>query len=86
MSRRHRSATLFTRGPAACATCSWVRRWLDRHGVRVHESDVTVDRAARDQLRELTNAELPVPTLLLPDGRVVVGPGPATLEALFGAS
>ncbi len=44
-----------------------------------------VDRAARHQLRELTNAELPVPTLLLPDGRVVVGPGPATLEALFGA-
>ena len=86
MNRRPRSTRLFTRGAVGCATCHWVRRWLDRHGVRVHESDVMVDRAARDQLRELTNAELPVPTLLLPDGRVVVGPGPATLEALFGAS
>ncbi len=86
MSRRPRSVRLFTRGAVACVTCHWVRRWLDRHGVRVHESDVTLERAARDQLRQLTNADLPVPTLLLPDGRVVVGPGPATLESLFGAS
>ncbi len=80
------AARLFTRGALGCATCHWVLRWLDRHGVRVHESDITVDPAARDQLRHLTNADLPVPTLLLPDGQVVVGPGPATLEALFGVT
>ncbi len=84
MSRRPRSATLFTRGPAACATCHWVRRWLERHGVAVQERDITANSAARDRLERLTNADLPVPTLLLPDGRVVVWPGPATLEALFG--
>lgn len=84
MSRRRRSATLFTRGPAACATCHWVRRWLDRHGVAVREADITASNAAREQLQQLTNAVLPVPTLLLADGRVIVWPGPDTLDALFG--
>jgi glutaredoxin len=84
MTRRPRSATLFTRGPAACAACHWVRRWLEHRGVAVNESDIHASPAARDELLRLTNAELPVPTVLLPDGRVLVWPGPPTLEAVFG--
>ena len=84
MRRRARSAILFTQGPTACAACHWVRRWLEHRGVAVHENDITANPAARDELLRLTNAELPVPTVLLPDGRVLVWPGPSTLEALFG--
>lgn len=84
MRRRARSATLFTQGPTACAACHWVRRWLERRGVAVHESDITASTTARDELLRLTNAELPVPTVLLPDGRVLIWPGPSTLEAVFG--
>lgn len=83
MSHPLRSAILFARGPAACAACHWVRRWLERRGIAVSERDISVSPAARDELLRLTNAELPVPTLLLPDGRVLIWPGPPTLEAIF---
>lgn len=78
--RRRCSRAAPPRAPPAIG----VRRWLERHGVIVREVDVTASHAARDQLQWLTNAERPVPTLLLPDGRVVMWPGPATLEAIFG--
>lgn len=81
---RHARTTLFTRGPTECAACHWVRRWLERHDVGVREADIVRDGTARAELQRLTNADLPVPTVALPDGRVVVWPGPATLQALFG--
>jgi len=75
--------TLFTRGPKACAGCHLVARWLAQRNIRVTEVDITASSAASDRLRRLTNDELPVPTLLLSDGEVVVWPGRGTLEALF---
>ncbi len=79
------TATLFTHGPAGCAACHWVRRSLERGGVVVRDVDVTTDREAQAELARLTDAEMPVPTLLLADGRVALWPAPATLDALFGA-
>ena len=75
--------TLFGRGPRDCVACHWVARWLVRRGIQVTEVDITASRAASERLRRLTNDELPVPTLLLDNGEVVVWPGPGTLEALF---
>jgi len=83
--RAAKRVTLFNRGPRACAGCHLVARWLARRGVQVTEVDITATAAARERLRRLTNDELPVPTLLLNDGEVVVWPGPSTLEALFGS-
>jgi glutaredoxin len=84
--RAPQRVTLFNRGPRACAGCHWVARWLVQRNVQVTELDIAASAAARERLRRLTNAELPVPTLLLSDGEVVVWPGPSTLEALFGGA
>ena len=75
--------TLFTRGPKACAACHWVARWLARRNIQVTEVDISASPAASERLRMLTNDELPVPTILLEDGELIVWPGPGTLEALF---
>jgi glutaredoxin len=83
--RGARRVTLFGRGPRACAGCHWVARWLAEHGVDVTDVDITASSDATDRLRRLTSDDLPVPTLLLSDGEVVVWPGPGTLEAIFGA-
>ncbi len=78
------SVALFGQGPLACAACAWVASWLSRRGIPFHELDVTRDPSARERLRRATSDELPVPTLMLPDGATLVWPGPLQLEAAFG--
>jgi len=60
-----------------------VARWLADRGIPFEELDVTRDPVARERLRRATSDQLPVPTLVLPDGAVMVWPGPMQLEFAF---
>ncbi len=77
------SVVLFGQGPRACAACAWVAGWLSDRGIPFHELDVTRDPVARERLRHATSDQLPVPTLLLPDGPALIWPGPMQLESAF---
>jgi mycoredoxin len=64
-----------------CGDCHRAKRVLDRHGARYLWIDVDEDPEAAEQAVRISGGRRRVPTILFPDGSVLVEPTDPELEA-----
>lgn len=64
-----------------CSDCRRSKRWLDEHGVAYTNIDIEQDEAAAAYVRVLNDGNQSVPTIVFPDGAVLVEPSNAALAA-----
>jgi len=67
-------------GTAWCGDCARSKRLLDRLGVPYAWINIEQDSKARDYVVEVNRGSRSVPTIVFPDGSVLVEPGDAELE------
>ena len=68
-------------GTAWCGHCRQAKKLLDRRGVEYAWVDVERRKGARDEMLRLNGGDRRFPTLLFPDGSVLVEPTGAELRA-----
>ncbi len=67
-----------------CGQCWVLKLWLKRHGVPYIEIGIENDDEARRFVRRVAAGYMSVPVVVLPDGRVLVEPSHAELQAALG--
>lgn len=67
-----------------CGDCTMAKTVLDRVGVEYDEIDIDDDPAAAATVLAINGGYRSVPTILLPDGRVLVEPSRQTLLSALG--
>ena len=68
-------------GTAWCGDCRRVKKLLERREIEYAWVDVEERKGARDEMLRLNGGDRRVPTLLFPDGSVLVEPTSAGLGA-----
>jgi mycoredoxin len=72
-------------GTAWCGDCRRALRVLDQHQAQYHYVDIEADDVARSYVEQLNNGNQSVPTILFPDGSVLVEPSAAILARKLAA-
>lgn len=67
-----------------CPDCMGARAVLDACGVSYRWIDINQDEEAADRVVEINGGFRSVPTILFPDGRVLVEPSRRELQAALG--
>jgi len=67
-----------------CGMCFALKSWLRSWNVPYDEVDISRDGEARSFVRRVARGYLSVPTVRLPDGRILVEPRRADLAAALG--
>lgn len=71
-------------GTRWCGDCRRTRAFLDRHGIAYHWIDIDQDPEAAAHVERLNRGFRSVPTLVWPDGSMLVEPSNAQLAAKLG--
>jgi mycoredoxin len=71
--------TITIYGTPWCGDCRRALRVLEQHQANYHYVDIESDDLARSYVERLNNGYQSVPTILFPDGSVLVEPSSATL-------
>jgi len=82
MSMTENAITVY--GTLWCGDCWRVRRFFDRNKVEYHWVDVDRDGNAEKFVRSTNRGMRSVPTLLFPDGTIIVEPTEIDLKKLIG--
>jgi mycoredoxin len=69
-----------------CPDCRRAKFFFKRKHIDVLEVDVSSDKKAEAFVKELNHGNRSVPTIILPDGSMMVEPSTAELEAKFSKS
>lgn len=69
-----------------CPDCRRAKRVFEALGVRYQEFNIERDAAAAARVSRINDGMLSVPTIVFPDGTVLVEPSNAVLEAKIAAS
>lgn len=69
-----------------CPDCRRAKFFFKRKNIDVLEVDVNADKKAEAFVKELNQGNRSVPTIVLPDGSIMVEPSSAELEAKFSQS
>ncbi|MBA3824431.1 MAG: mycoredoxin [Ktedonobacterales bacterium] len=64
-----------------CGDCRRSKRWLDEHGVAYTNIDIDQDAAAAEYVRSVNDGNQAVPTIVFPDGSILVEPSNTALAA-----
>jgi len=64
-----------------CGDCRRSKRWLDEHGVAYTNINIEEDEAAAAYVRSVNDGNQAVPTIVFPDGAILVEPSNAALAA-----
>lgn len=88
------SADLYSLNPAKivmysvewCPDCRRAKFFFKRKKIDVLEVDVNSDKKAEAFVKELNHGNRSVPTIILPDGSMMVEPSTEELEAKFSRS
>ncbi len=64
-----------------CGQCWALKLWLKRQHISFREIRIEDDAEARSFVRRVSGGYASVPTVVLPDGRVLVEPIPAQVRA-----
>lgn len=64
-----------------CGQCASLKAWLTREMISYREIQIEDDPDARRVVREAAGGYMSVPTVILPDGRVLIEPTPAEVRA-----
>jgi len=67
-----------------CGDCLMAKAVLDRAGVEYDEIDIESDPDAAATVQAINGGYMSVPTLVLPDGQVLVEPGRQELLSALG--
>ena len=73
-------------GAMWCGDCRRAKRVLDGHGARYRWIDVEEDPAAADRVRRINRGLRTIPTILFPDGSILVEPTDEELTAKLVAA
>jgi mycoredoxin len=69
-----------------CGDCRRAKRWFDSHGIPYEYIDIEKDEQAAEVVVHLNGGMRSVPTILFPDGSVLVEPSALELAAKFSRS
>ena len=69
-----------------CPDCRRAKFFFKRKKIEVLEVDVNADKNAEAFVKELNNGNRSVPTIILPDGSMMVEPSTEELEKKFSQS
>jgi mycoredoxin len=67
-----------------CGDCRRARRWFDAHGVSYEYININSDERAAAYVMQINSGMRSVPTIVFPDGSVLVEPYERELSALHG--
>jgi mycoredoxin len=82
---KHSSSSIIMYGTPWCGDCHRSRRVLERRGVAYDYVDIEEHRDAALMVRQLNGGYSSVPTILFPDGSILVEPSDKVLEIKLGA-
>ena len=71
-------------GTSWCSDCTRSKRFLDDHGVAYEWTDIDEDEAAAREVEALNHGTRVVPTILFPDGTLLIEPSDAALADALG--
>ena len=74
-------ADIIMYGTTWCPDCTRAKRILDSHNIPYEWINIQEDAAARQYVQEINGGYRSVPTILFPDGSVLVEPSNRELEA-----
>jgi mycoredoxin len=66
-----------------CSDCRFAKRWLDAHGIAYDYINIEENEQAATYVTQVNNGTRSVPTILFPDGSVLVEPNARQLFAKF---
>ncbi|HJT58572.1 MAG TPA: mycoredoxin [Ktedonobacteraceae bacterium] len=66
-----------------CGDCRMAKRWFDSHGIPYEYINIEEDDKAAEYVRRLNGGYQSVPTIIFPDGSILVEPSPRQLAAKF---
>src|SRR5579875_538399 len=66
-----------------CGDCRMAKRWFDSHGIAYNYIDIEKDEQAAETVMRLNGGMRSVPTIVFPDGSVLVEPSARELAAKF---
>lgn len=64
-----------------CSDCRMARRWFDSRGIPYEYINIEEDDKAAEYVRCVNGGRQSVPTIIFPDGSVLVEPSPRELAA-----
>ena len=70
---------------AWCGDCRMAKRWFDARGISYEYINIEEDDAAAEFVMQVNRGRRSVPTIVFPDGSVLVEPSPRELAAKFTA-
>lgn len=73
--------TILLYGTSWCSDCRRARIVLKKHGIQFTEIDIDQDAAARAYVESVNDGNRSVPTIVFPDGDILVEPRDSTLAA-----
>lgn len=68
-----------------CGDCRFAKRWLDAHGIAYDYINIEEDESAAELVVRVNGGSRSVPTILFPDGSILVEPSARELAAKFSA-
>ena len=68
-----------------CGDCRMAKRWFDARGISYEYINIDEDDDAADYVLQVNGGMRSVPTIVFPDGSVLVEPSPRELAAKFSA-
>ena len=71
-------------GTSWCSDCTRSKRFLDEHAVAYEWTDIEENEAAAREVEALNDGRRVVPTILFPDGTLLVEPSDAALGLALG--
>jgi glutaredoxin len=77
-------ASLIVYGTTWCPDCRRATRFFDENHIAYTWIDIDKDKAARAEVERLNRGMRSVPTILFPDGSMLVEPRTEALAAKFG--
>ncbi len=66
-----------------CGDCRMAKRWFDSHGVSYHYINIEEDEQAADLVVKVNGGRRSVPTIVFPDGSILVEPSARELAEKF---
>lgn len=73
-------------GSTWCPDCRRAKQCLEKHGIAYEWSNIEQDAEARAKVVEINHGNRSVPTIVFPDGSVLVEPSNAELEKKLGVA
>jgi mycoredoxin len=66
-----------------CGDCRMAKRWFDTHGINYESINIEEDAKAAEYVKRVNRGYKSVPTIVFPDGSILVEPSPRELASKF---